>query len=102
MPQPLREASGAPGHLLHELVAIGGEEIENQVPNAAVRQLDDLIDQGSSLAGEHPPAVGRSRHTLARPKDAHVITKRDGRGLGAAPDLGEARQLGSACPHLLW
>src|SRR5439155_9067394 len=62
----------------------------------------NLIDQGSSLAGEHPSAVGRSRHTLARPKDAHVITKRDGRGLGAAADLGEACQLGSACPQLLW
>src|SRR5207247_11163079 len=39
---------------------------------------------------------------LARPKDARVITKRDGRGLGAAADLGEACQLGSACPQLLW
>src|SRR5438034_2253934 len=93
---------GEGGHLLHELVAIGGEEFENQVSNAAVRQLDDLIDQGSSLAGEHPSTVGRSRHTLARPKDARVITKRDGRGLGAAADLGEACQLGSACPQLLW
>jgi hypothetical protein len=83
-------------------VAIGGEEFENQVSNAAARQLNDLIDQGSSLAGEHPSTVGRSRHTLARPKDAHVITKRDGRGLGAVADLGEACQLGSACPQLLW
>src|SRR5205823_11491503 len=33
----------------------------------------NLIDQGSSLAGEHPSAVGRSRHTLARPKDAHSL-----------------------------
>src|SRR5437667_211943 len=49
-----------------------------------------------------PPAGGRSRHHLARPKDAHVITKRDGRGLGAAADLGEACQLGPACPQLVW
>src|SRR5213596_549729 len=71
--KPRAHLLGEGGHLLHELVAIGGEEFENQVSNAAVRQLDDLIDQGSSLAREHPSAVGRSRHTLARPKDAHSL-----------------------------
>src|SRR5256886_3967671 len=100
--KPRAHLLGEGGHLLHELVAIGGEEFENQVSNAAVRQLDELIDQVSSLAGEHPSTVGRSRHALARPKDARVITKRDGRGLGAAADLGEACQLRSARPQLLW
>src|SRR5438309_2009853 len=70
--KPRAHLLGEGGHLLHELVAIGGEEFENQVSNAAVRQLDELIDQGSSLAGEHPSTVGRSRHALARPKAAPI------------------------------
>jgi hypothetical protein len=99
--EPRAHALGEDGHLLGQLTAVGGKELEDQVLDAAPGQLGDLVDQGGGLAREHAPGVGGRRRTLTGPEDPDVVAERECRNRRAAARLAESRQLGAAGPQLL-
>src|SRR5207245_2152398 len=86
---------GGGGHL-----PVGGEELEDQVLDAARGQLADLLDQGGRLAREHAPAMRGRWRALAGPQHAQVVAQRERRGHRAAAGLAEPCDLGLAGPQL--
>src|SRR3989454_8716880 len=93
-------ALGEDGHLRVELAAVGGEELEDQVLDAARGQLAYLLDQGGRLAREHAPAMRGRWRALARPQHTQVVAQRERRGRRAAAGLAEPCDLGLAGPQL--
>src|SRR2546427_6191207 len=93
-------ALGEDSHLRVELAAVGGEELEDQVLDAARGQLADLLDQGGRLAREHAPAMRGRWRALARLQHAQVVAQRERRGRCAAAGLAEPCDLGLAGPQL--
>src|SRR2546426_5607631 len=89
-------ALGEDGHLRVELAAVGSEELEDQVLDAARGQLTDLLDQGGRLAREHAPAMRGHWRALAGPQHAQVVAQRERRGRRASAGLAEPCDLGLA------
>src|SRR3989442_5531354 len=93
-------ALGEDGHLRVELAAVGSEELEDQVLDAARGQLTDLLDQGGRLAREHAPAMRGHWRALAGPQHTQVVAQRERRGRRASAGLAEPCDLGLAGPQL--
>src|SRR5260370_476647 len=94
-------AFGERGHLLLELTAVRGEELQDEMLDAAGGQLVDLIDERSGLAREHAPGMGGRRDRLTRLENAHVVASRERgrRGAAARPGTGGGDDARRGCPR---
>ena len=95
-------ALGEDRHLLVELAAVGGQELEDQVLDAARRPARR---SGRPARPARRPARVRRAKRPARSgpglQHVDVVAKRERRGRRAAASLAESRQLGPARPQLL-
>src|SRR5439155_23396215 len=95
------DALGERGHLLVELAPIGGEELEDQMFDAARGELFELVDHRCRLAGDHAAGVGGGGRTLARLKDADVVAQGERRDVHPTARCAESRELGAARAQLV-
>src|SRR5688572_23881172 len=77
-------ALGEKSELRVELGAVGGEELADQVLDAAFAQLGELVHQCRRLARQHPTRMCRLRRRLSLGENPHIVAERDGRRYRAA------------------